>query len=43
MDSELQKIETDLERMSPGSMPEGMIRRMEEAMEGWREVPEEVS
>jgi len=41
MDSELQKIETDLERMSPGSMPEGMIRRMEEAMEGWREVPEQ--
>ena len=41
MDSELQKIETDLERMSPGSMPEGMIGRMEEAMEGWQEVPEQ--
>ncbi len=38
MDPELQKIEAELERMSPGSMPEGMISRMEAAMEGWRDV-----
>jgi len=38
MDSELQKIEAELERMSAGSMPEGMISRMEAAMEGWQEA-----
>jgi len=41
MDPELQKIEAELERMSAGGMPEGMISRMEAAMEGWEEVAEE--
>ena len=38
MDPELQKMEAELERMAPGSMPEGMISRMEAAMEGWKNV-----
>ena len=38
MDPELQKMEAELERMAPGSMPEGMISRMEAAMEGWKDV-----
>lgn len=41
MDPELQKIEAELERMSAGGMPEGMISRMEAAMECWQEVAEE--
>ena len=41
MDPELQKIEAELERMSAGDMPEGMISRMEAAMEGWQEVPQQ--
>ena len=31
-------MEAELERMAPGSMPEGMISRMEAAMEGWKDV-----
>ena len=38
MDPELEKIESELERMSPAGMPEGMISRIEAAMEGWRDV-----
>ena len=38
MDPELQKIEAELESMCPGRMPEGMISRMEAAMEGWKDV-----
>ena len=38
MDPELQKIEAELERIAPGSMPEGLIGRMETAMEGWQEA-----
>ncbi len=38
MDPELKKIEAELERMAPGNMPEGMISRMEAAMEGWKDV-----
>ena len=41
MDPELQKIEAELERMSAGGMPEGMISRMEAAMEGWQEVSQQ--
>ena len=33
MDSELEKIEAELGRLSPECMPEGLIRRMEAAME----------
>jgi hypothetical protein len=43
MDSELQRLEAELERLAPGSLPEGLISRMEAAMEGWQEVSEEVS
>lgn len=35
MDSELKRFEEELERLSPGSMPEGLIARMEAAMENW--------
>ena len=38
MDPDLQKMEAELERMAPGRMPEGMISRMEAAMEGWKDV-----
>ena len=38
MDPELQKMEAELESMCPGRMPEGMISRMEAAMEGWKDV-----
>ena len=41
MDPELEKIEAELERIAPGSMPEGLIGRMEAAMEGWQEAPEQ--
>ena len=41
MDSELQKIEAELEQMSAGSMPEVMISRMEAAMEGWQEFSQQ--
>lgn len=43
MDSELEKIEAELGRLSPECMPEGLIRRMEAAMEGWQDLPEENS
>lgn len=43
MDSELKQFEAELERLSPGSMPDGLISRMEAAMEGWTDVTEEVS
>tara|TARA_B100000941_G_C28453946_1_gene526733 strand:+ start:701 stop:1264 length:564 start_codon:yes stop_codon:yes gene_type:complete len=38
MDPELKKIEAELERIAPGRMPEGMISRIEAAMEGWKDV-----
>ena len=38
MDPDLQKIEAELDSMCPGRMPEGMISRMEAAMEGWKDV-----
>ena len=41
MDPELQKIEAELERIAPGNMPEGLIGRMETAMEGWQEAVEQ--
>ncbi len=43
MDSELMRFEEELERLSPGSLPEGLIARMEAAMEGWEQVSAEVS
>lgn len=41
MDADLRKFEEELERLSPAGMPDGMIARMEAAMEGWqtREEP----
>ena len=38
MDPELKKIEAELERIAPGRMPEGMISRIEAAMEGSKDV-----
>ena len=43
MDSDLKRFEAELERLSPRSLPEGLISRMEAAMEGWEEVSEQVS
>ena len=43
MDSELKRFEAELERLSPGNLPEGLIARMEAAMEGWEEVADAVS
>ena len=43
MDSELQKFEAELERLSPGRLPDGLISRMEAAMEGWEAVSVEVT
>jgi len=43
MDSDLKRFEAELERLSPRSLPEGLISRMEAAMEGWEEVSEPVS
>lgn len=43
MDAELERFEAELERLSPGSLPDGLIARMEAAMEGWEEVAEGVS
>lgn len=40
MDAELRKFEEELERMSPAGMPEGMIARMEAAMENWEDREE---
>jgi len=37
------KFEAELERLSPGSLPEGLISRMEAAMEGWEEVSDKVT
>lgn len=37
MDSELKRIEDELSRLSPGALPEGLIARMEAAMEGWED------
>ena len=36
MDADLRKFEEELERLSPSGMPDGMIARMEAAMEGWQ-------
>ena len=36
MDADLRKFEEELERLSPAGMPDGMIARMEAAMEGWQ-------
>jgi hypothetical protein len=35
MDPELQRFEDELEQLSPSSLPEGLISRMEAAMESW--------
>ena len=35
MDAELKKFEEELERLCPVAMPDGMIARMEAAMDGW--------
>lgn len=35
MDSDLKRFERELERLSPGRLPEGLIARMEAAMESW--------
>jgi hypothetical protein len=43
MDSDLKKFEAELERLSPMSLPEGLISRMEAAMEGWEEGSGQVS
>ena len=43
MDSDLKKIEAELGRLSPECLPEGLISRMEAAMEGWQEIPGEAS
>lgn len=43
MDSELKKFEAELERLSPGRLPDGLISRMEAAMEGWEAVSAEVT
>ena len=39
MDSELERFEAELAKLSPGSLPEGLIARMEAAMEGWEAAP----
>jgi hypothetical protein len=39
MDAELKKFEEELERLCPVAMPDGMIARMEAAMDGWQEEP----
>lgn len=41
MDVELKKFEEELERLCPVAMPDGMIARMEAAMDGWQEIDEE--
>ena len=41
MDSELKKLEMELERLAPEALPEGMISRMEDAMNGWQENEQE--
>ena len=41
MDAELKKFEEDLERLCPVAMPDGMIARMEAAMDGWQDQTEE--
>lgn len=38
MDSDLREFEAELERVSPGALPEGLISRMEAAMEGWQDI-----
>ena len=43
MDTDLKRFEQELERLSPGSLPEGLIARMEAAMEGWEEGGENQS
>jgi len=42
MDAELKKFEEELERLSPAGMPDGLISRMEAAMEGWQGREESV-
>ncbi len=37
------RFEAELERLSPGKLPEGLISRMEAAMEGWEDVSAEVT
>ena len=41
MDAELKRFEEELERLSPESLPEGLIARMEAAMESWHDASEE--
>lgn len=36
MDKDLREFEAELEQLSPGALPEGLISRMEAAMEGWQ-------
>lgn len=38
MDTDLKRFEEELERLSPGKLPEGLIARMELAMEGWEDA-----
>ena len=37
MDSELRELEEELGRVAPNALPEGLISRMEAAMDGWQE------
>ena len=41
MDADLKKFEEELERLCPVAMPDGLIARMEAAMDGWQEEPVE--
>lgn len=38
MDADLKRFEQELERLSPESLPEGLISRMEAAMQNWEGV-----
>lgn len=42
MDSDLERFEEELARLSPGKLPEGLISRMEAAMEGWSQGAEQL-
>lgn len=41
MDAELKKLEEELEGLCPVALPDGMIARMEAAMDGWQEGGDE--
>lgn len=41
MDSDLKEFEEELSRLAPEAMPDGLISRMEAAMDGWQDAEKE--